>query len=298
MALSIEIRNGFVYLVEARATKTSVTIQKTHYYSFPEEWVTETGINNPEGFSSLLLQHMREQNIRDKKAFVCINNGSVIYRELNLPRVEDRKIPLLVRTEMMSALNLTPDYIMDYVYLNEVESDGSMYYRVLGVAMLKSAIESILEVAKRCHLQLQVIDSATNSILKLVQDNKLVQESDQLIIADVGNGHLKLYLYENGQYALSRNNKLISFKDNSNEEMISTIVDNINKMVQFSYTRKLGTDSKRVVLCGIDELLEDLQKQVSENLLIECEILKKPYFVNGMKYENRYVNAIGTLLRK
>ncbi len=298
MALSIEIRNGFVYLVEARATKTSVTIQKTHYYSFPEEWVTETGINNPEGFSSLLLQHMREQNIRDKKAFVCINNGSVIYRELNLPRVEDRKIPLLVRTEMMSALNLTPDYIMDYVYLTEVESEGSMYYRVLGVAMLKTAIESILDVAKRCHLQLQVIDSATNSILKLVQDNKLVQESDQLIIADVGNGHLKLYLYENGQYALSRNNKLISFKDNSNEEMISTIVDNINKMVQFSYTRKLGTDSKRVVLCGIDELLEDLQKQVSENLLIECEILKKPYFVNGMKYENRYVNAIGTLLRK
>lgn len=298
MALSIEIRNGFVYLVEARATKTSVTIQKTHYYSFPEEWVTETGINNPEGFSSLLLQHMREQNIRDKKAYVCINNGSVIYRELNLPRVEDRKIPLLVRTEMMSALNLTPDYIMDYVYLAEVESEGSMYYRVLGVAMLKSAIESILDVAKRCHLQLQVIDSATNSILKLVQDNKLVQESDQLIIADVGNGHLKLYLYENGQYALSRNNKLISFKDNSNEEMISTIVDNINKMVQFSYTRKLGTDSKRVVLCGIDELLDDLQKQVSENLLIECEILKKPYFVNGIKYENRYVNAIGTLLRK
>lgn len=298
MALSIEIRNGFVYLVEARATKTSVTIQKTHYYSFPEEWVTETGINNPEGFSSLLLQHMREQNIRDKKAYVCINNGSVIYRELNLPRVEDRKIPLLVRTEMMSALNLTPDYIMDYVYLNEVESDGSMYYRVLGVAMLKSAIESILDVAKRCHLQLQVIDSATNSILKLVQDNKLIQESDQLIIADVGNGHLKLYLYENGQYALSRNNKLISYKDNSNEEMIGSIVDNINKMVQFSYTRKLGTDAKRVVLCGIDELLEDLQKQVSENLLIECEILKKPYFVNGVKFENRYVNAIGTLLRK
>jgi Tfp pilus assembly PilM family ATPase len=298
MALSIEIRNGFVYLVEARTTRTSVTIQKTHYYSFPEEWVTETGINNPEGFSSLLLQHMKEQNIRDKKAFVCINNGSVIYRELNLPRVEDRKIPLLVRTEMMSALNLTPDYIMDYVYLNEVESEGAMYYRVLGVAMLKTAIESIVDVAKRCKLQLQVIDSATNSILKLVQDNKLIQESDQLIIADVGNGHLKLYLYENGQYALSRNNKLISYKENSNDEMIGSIVDNINKMVQFSYTRKLGTDSKRVVLCGIDELLEDLQKQVSENLLIECEILKKPYFVNGSKFENRYVNAIGTLLRK
>lgn len=298
MALSIEIRNGFVYLVEARTSRTSVSILRTHYYSFPEEWVTENGIINPDGFSSLLLHHLKEQSIRDKKVYVCINNGSIIYRELNLPRVDDRKIPLLVRTEMMSALNLTPDYIMDYVYLNEVESDGAMYFRVLGVAMLKSAIESILDVAKRCKLQLQVIDSATNSILKLVQDNKLIQDSDQLIIADVGNGHLKLYLYENGQYALSRNNKLISYKEDSNEEMIGSIVDNINKMVQFSYTRKLGTDSKRVILCGIDELLDDLQKQVSENLLIECEVLKKPYFVNGLKFENRYVNAIGTLLRK
>lgn len=298
MALSIEIRNGFVYLVEARTTKSSVGVQKTHFYSFPEEWVTETGVNNPEDFSSLLMQNLREQNMRDKKVYICINNNSVIYRELNLPRVEERKIPLLVRSEMMSALNLTPDYIMDYVYLNEVESDGSMYYRVLGVAMLKTAIESILDVAKRCHLQVQVIDSATNSILKLVQDNKLVQESDQLIIADVGNGHLKLYLYENGEYALSRNNKLMAYSETTSEEMISTIVDNINKMVQFSYTRRLGTDSKRVVLCGIDELLEELQKQVTENLLIECEILKKPHFVNGLKFENRYVNAIGTLLRK
>jgi len=263
-----------------------------------EKWEKEKVFNNVEEFSSLLLQNLREQNMRDKKVYICINNSSVIYRELNLPRVEERKIPLLVRSEMMNALNLTPDYIMDYVYLNEVESDGSMYYRVLGVAMLKKAIESILDVAKRCHLQVQVIDSATNSILKLVQDNKLIQESDQLIIADVGNGHLKLYLYENGEYALSRNNKIMAYSETTSDEIISTIVDYINKMVQFSYTRRLGTDSKRVVLCGIDELLEELQKQVKDNLLIECEILKKPNFVNGVRYENRYVNAIGTLLRK
>lgn len=298
MALSIEIRNGFVYLVEARITKTSITILKTHNYSFPEEWVTETGVNNPEGFSSLLLQHLREQNFKDKKAFICVNNSSVIYRELNLPRVDERKIPLLVKTEMMSALNLTPDYIMDYVYLNEIESDGALYYRVLGVAMLKSVIDNIVDISKRCHLQLQVIDSATNSILKLVQDNKSIKETDQLIIADVGNGHLKLYLYENGEYALSRNNKLNAYKDDSNDEVISAIVDNINKMVQFSYTRQLGTNAKKVILCGTDEVLEELQKQVKENLLIDCEILSKPTFVSGINYENRYVNAIGTLLRK
>ena len=298
MALSIEIRNDFVYLVEARTTKTSVGLQKTHHYSFPEDWVSDAGIVNPEGFSSLLLQHLKEANMRDKKVHFCINNPAVIYRELNIPKVEDRKVPLLVRTEMMSALNLSPDYIMDYVYLNDVEHDGNSYYRVLGVAMQNKAIETVLDVAKQCKLQVLSIDSATNSILKVLEDSKHVENVNQLIVADVGNGHLRLYLFENGIYALSRNNKIASYKDTSTEEFTSSIVENINKMIQFSYTRKVATDSKKVLLVGIDDELEAVQKMVSENLLIDCEILGKPHFVSGLKYENRYVNAIGTLLRK
>lgn len=298
MAISIEIRNDFVYLVEARASKTSVGLLRTHHYAFPEDWVSDAGILNPEGFSSLLLQHLKEAGMREKKVHICINNPAVIYRELNIPKVEDRKIPLLVRTEMMSALNLSPDYIMDYVYLNDVESDGNAYFRVLGVAMQNKAIDTVLDVAKRCHLQVQSIDSATNSILKFLENSKYVESVAQLIVADVGNGHLRLYLFENGIYALSRSNKIVNYKETSDDEFTNSVVENINKMIQFSYTRKTSNDSKKVVLVGIDDKLEAVQRMVSENLLVDCEILTQPYFVTGLKYENRYVNAIGTLLRK
>lgn len=298
MALSIEIRNDYVYLVEARTSKTSVGLQRTHHYAFPEDWVSDAGIVNPEGFSSLLLQHLKEAGIREKKAHFCINNPAVIYRELNIPKVEDRKVAMLVRTEMMSALNLSPDYIMDYVYLNDVEHDGNAYYRVLGVAMQNKAIETVLDVAKRCKLNVQSIDSATNSILKLLEDSKHVENNAQLIVADVGNGHLRLYLFENGIYALSRSNKIVNYKETSDDEFTSSVVENINKMIQFSYTRKTGNDSKKVLLVGIDNELEAVQRMVSENLLVDCEVLTKPHIVTGLKYENRYVNAIGTLLRK
>lgn len=298
MALSIEIRHGYVYLVEARTGKMSVGIQKTHYFEYPDDWVSESGIVNVEGFASLLMQHLKEQNMRDKKAYFCINNNAVIYRELNIPKVEEKKVHLLVKTEMMSALNLTPDYIMDYIYLNDVEIEGNVQSRVLGVAMQIKAIESLLEVAKLCKLDVQGIDSATNSIIKMMEENPLLENTNQLIVADIGNGHLRLYLFENGIYALSRNNKIISYKEVTPEEVTNSIVDNINKMIQFSYTRKSGSDSKKIVITGIDEELEAVQRFVSENLLVDCEILGKPHYVTGHKFENRYTNAVGALLRK
>ncbi|HCT62756.1 MAG TPA: hypothetical protein DIC19_01510 [Erysipelotrichaceae bacterium] len=298
MALSIEIRHGYVYLIEARTGKMSVGIQKTHYFEYPDDWVSESGIVNVEGFASLLMQHLKEQNMRDKKAYFCINNNAVIYRELNIPKVEEKKVHLLVKTEMMSALNLTPDYIMDYIYLNDVEIEGNVQSRVLGVAMQIKAIESLLEVAKLCKLDVQGIDSATNSIIKMMEENPLLENTNQLIVADIGNGHLRLYLFENGIYALSRNNKIISYKEVTPEEVTNSIVDNINKMIQFSYTRKSGSDSKKIVITGIDEELEAVQKFVSENLLVDCEVLGKPHYVTDHKFENRYTNAVGALLRK
>jgi type IV pilus assembly protein PilM len=299
MALSIEIRNGYVYLVEAKTTKTSISIRNLLAYEYPEEWVNDAGIVDIKQFSNLLSVHLKDYRFRDKDAYVCINNPSVIYRELNLPEIDERRLPLLVRSEMMSALNLTPDYIMDYVVLNEFESDSSKFLRVLAVAMQKSAIESVLEVLKQCKLRPVVIDSATNAVLKLVKSTTQIKDSNQVILADIGNGHLRLYLFENGEYGLSRNNKLVTYTEDNRDDIVDTVTENINKMIQFSYTRSRDTDLKKIILTGTDSLLEDVRNSVKENLLVECEILESPSFVvGGVKYENKYVNAIGTLVRK
>lgn len=297
MALSIEIRNGYVYLVEAKTTKTSVSLRNLLAYEYPEEWVNDSGIVNIKDFSNLLIAHLKDYHFREKQAYVCINNSSVIYRELNIPEIDERRIPLLVRSEMMSTLNLSPDYIMDYIVLSEFESDSAKYLRVLAVAMQKTAIESVLEVLKQCRLNPVVIDSATNAILKLVKSTTQLKENEQVILADIGNGHLRLYLFEDGEYGLSRNNKLITYNEDNHDDIVNTITENINKMIQFSYTRSRENELKKIILTGTDLLLEDIQKSVKENLLIECEILEKPGFISG-KFENKYVNAIGTLVRK
>lgn len=301
MPLSIEFKNGFINIVEAKLKKGVISVSNTHTVRYPDEWIDAMSILNMSELHSLLRKELDVMQFKEKSCYLCINNTSIIYRELQVPKLDSKKLPLLVRSEMMEVLNLSPDYIMDYVILEELvdQDTNEDNYRVLAVAMQKSAIESYIELCKLLNLKLISIDSATNSVLKLVSLNPEIVLKEQVILADVGNGHLRLYLFEQGKYVLSRNTRLISYSDTKREEIIGVVEDNINKMIQFSYTRGLKSGIKQIVLFGNDDLLSDVKDRVVNGLIVPCEIFQKPDFVNVEgEFQTLFLNAYGTLLRK
>jgi type IV pilus assembly protein PilM len=301
MALSLEIRSGFVYMVESKSKSKSgpISISKTLFFEFPESWIDNQGVREIDEFGSLLAQHLTKNNIREKDCILCINNASIIYRELIIPKIDDKKTPFIVRSEMMNALNLTPDYIMDFIVLEEIQrEDEATQLRVLAVAMLESAIESYLQAFKKAKCNIVAIDSATNSIIKLANESKVFTDDDPVIIVDVGNSYLRLYLFENGMYVLSRNARLVSYSEGDKESVIPIVEDNINKMIQFSYTRSKKA-VKKIVLMGVDEILPDIQKVLFDSLFVPCDIIQMPStFISTVGYQTKYVNAYGALIRK
>jgi Tfp pilus assembly PilM family ATPase len=299
VAISIEFKAGTVNLVEAKVKKNNIEVKKSHTFEFPETWIDAAGIQEMDSLVLLFEQNLEDQGFRDRSCSICINNSSIIYRELNVPKIEDKKMPLLVRSEMMDVLNLSPDYIMDFIVLDEIETEGVHSYRLLAVAIHSTALESYITLMKRLKLNILSIDSATNAIIKTVGLIPSISEKDQVIIVDVGNGHLRLYLFETGNYVLSRNTRLVGLNENSREEIISTIEDNINKMIQFSYTRGAKGGIKDIVLIGQDEILTDLKNRVTEDLIVPCEVLECPSFISwDQPFQSKYINAIGTLVRK
>ena len=299
MALAIEVGRSNVYIVQAKVRKGKIVIKKMESFDFPEEWISDKGITNVEAFQESLDTTLKEGRFSDKDVYLCINNSSIIYRELVVPRIEEKRLPLLVRSEMMSVLNLTPDYVMDYRILEEVSENERSLYRILAVAIQDKALDTYVGILKNCKLKIRSIDSATNAIIKLSKDLDIFADNQQLILADIANNHLRLYLFENGEYSLSRNNRLIVFNEESEESFINTIVDNINKMVQFSYTRYEGQNAKKIVLTGLDNILPTIKNRINEELMIPCEILDKPRYIESeVEYQQRYINAVGTLIRK
>lgn len=299
MALAIEIGRSSVYLVQAKAKKGKITIKKKACYDFPEEWISDKGISNIEAFTEELMKRLTENHLTDKDVYLCINNASIIYRELVVPRIEEKRLALLVRSEMMNVLNLTPDYVMDFKILEEISENDRSLYRILAVAIQDKALETYLNVLKDCKLKIKYVDSATNAIIKYVSNLDIFTDNQQLILADIANSHLRLYLFENREYSLSRNTRLVLFNEESENAFVDTIVDNVNKMVQFSYTRYEGQNAKKIVLTGLDDILQTIKDRISEELMIPCEILERPSYIQSEdEYQQRYVNAIGTLIRK
>ncbi|MBS3991297.1 MAG: pilus assembly protein PilM [Erysipelothrix sp.] len=297
MSLAIEIKNNEVILVDAKVTKNRIQVKSTHSFGFEESMINQQGIVDSDNFSLVLSQQLSQFKSREKNCNVCINNNSIIYREILVPKVDEKRLPFLVRSEMMSALHLTPDYLVDYVPLEEVERDGHPMYRVLAVAILEVAIESYLKTLKKANLKVNTIDTVTNSIIKLVDTFGLSKTESQFIVADVQKGQLKLYLFDEGVYVLARNTKLTS---NLDEEAMNVdeIIESISKMNQFTFTRN-NKGINHIIYLGLDSVLKELSNGVEETLNIPGKIFNEVINKdNQSSFENKHVNAIGVLLRK
>ncbi len=303
MAIGIEFKNGSVNLVEAKVKRNSVVCKSAFSFDFEGDWIDQQGISDS-NFDNLLMvfeQKLEEFGLSDiREGYVCLNNTSVIYREIITPKIDEKKLAFIVRSEMMDTLNLTPDYIMDFIILESILDENEREaYRLLAVAVLDSALESYINLLRSLKIKPVVIDSATNAIIKVMETYPVMEKMDQVIITEVGDGHLRLYLFDRGQYILSRNVRLVTYSDFARDEYLDTIEDNISKMIQFSYTRGIKNGVDKIFLIGKDEILDEINERVNKNLLVDSEILSQPSFVDGdCEFQTQYTNVLGTMLRK
>ena len=300
MPIVFEFKNDMVNIVEARSKGGIFDVKKSISVSIPEDWIDSQGIKELDDLYLLLSSTMDMENIRTKDAVVCLNNPYIIYREIVIQNMDKKKMALIVRSEMMDALNLTPDYIMDFIVIEEfVGENGVSMARLLAVASLSSALESFIDLMKKLKLKLTCIDTSNNALVKLVDISPELKSVEQLILVDISRKHLRLYFFELGKYILTRNVKISQLDEVTDEEAINIIEDHINKMIQFSFTRENKQGEKKIVLAGRDAILENLKTRVLNDLLVPCEILSKPNFVSiEGEFETSYINAYSALIRK
>ena len=298
MGLVIEIKNNEILIVNAKVKKSVIEVGSHLSFDIPEKMVNQNGVMDRDTFALMLSQHLETINVKRKECYVCLNNNSVIYREILIPRVEEKQLGLLVRSEMMNALHLTPDYLMDYVILAETVHEGSPMYRVLAVAILENAIKSYIAAFRKANLKVRSLDTAMNAIRKIIESYVPVNLDHQFVVADIQRGQLKLYLFDKGVYVLTRNIRLSAFSDDNTETIFEEVFESISKMNQFSFSRN-DKGIQDIVFVGVDEVLPLIKDRISESLGISTRLVSEVINKTEISgFVNKYANAIGTLIRK
>ncbi len=299
MPLSIEIRLKQMQVVQTAVTKNRIHYKKTCSVPLEDGWIDAKGIADPAAVTFALNKALEDNGIKEKKCTLCINNPSVIYRELTIPKVDDKRVAFVIRSEMIATLDLTHDYIVDFVILDETTEAHKTHVRVLAVAISEKALASYIDVCTKVGLKVDVVETATTSVIKLVSKSDVCEGNDPTLVADIENDIMKLYLFENKSYILLRNTKLNNVDSKNNIEWISNIEDDINKMMQFQFTRPSHIGIKRIVIFGDHPLIPQIKNAVSESLSVETLLYPKPDFLSGREESYLpYLNAIGAALRK
>jgi type IV pilus assembly protein PilM len=299
MPLSIEIRLKQMLVVQTVVTKNRIHYKKTCVVDLEDGWIDAKGITDPAAVAFALNTALELNDIKETKCTLCINNPSVIYRELTIPKVEDKRIPFMVRSEMIATMDLAHDFVIDFVILDESTEAHKTHIRLLAVAISEKALSTYISLCTKVNLKVQVVDTATTSVIKLVHKSDIYDDENPTLVADIENDIMKLYLFENKKYILIRNTKLNEVDPTRKSEWIGDIEDNINKMLQYQFTRPSRIGIKKIVFFGNHPLINDIKESVSENLSIETQNYPKPDFLSG-RDDNflPYMNAIGAALRK
>lgn len=294
--LAIEIRDRHVLFVEGKANQKKITVKKVLSAPYDIHGVTGHGIEESEAFTQFISDCIHSNRFKDTKdVTVCFNQTNSIFREIRVPAVNEKKLAVLVRAEMINALNLSQDYLVDFVILDESFEDEGHYYTVLAVALQEDYYRSYMQIFNKVGLKVKVADFSANAMIKMMEVSNHLHVNELSIVLNVSKETLRMYLFNGFEYVFARTVTL-----NEEEEFEAAVIDNLNKMIQFTYTRVNANEYTQVILTGDDELFSVVSEAIAESLKIKCLPYQLPVQVVNQTKESLapYVHTIGAMMRR
>ncbi len=242
-----------------------------------------------------LATKLKATNWKMKNVTLLVNNNDVLYREMTLPDIEQKKLVNIIANELKSSSINNDTYISDYIELSKEDKK----VRVLTGSVTKACMESYIDFSKSANFKsFDKIDVAYNALFNYFAKTDLSKDKDAKLLVDVSNRFMKFYLFEEGTFVLVRT---IRFTGSGVfTQTVGQISDEISKMLQFQISRHTGFDIKGVYFFGDHEELNSIIAYIKESTDVPCaEIPKVKTLETPVEFNYlRNIYAIGSLVRK
>lgn len=225
----IEIRDNSIVLIKARKRKSSIDVLNHQIIDLP---VGYKSLMTDSNLMSEVHHQIRHFYSQDRDCLLCLSITSVIYRDILTPKTNKKYLRSLVKHELINALNLSSDYLIDYAQVGEITTENVKQSKLLISAIQTNHLTEILNFFERCGLNIKKIDVSIHGLIQLNRHSQLIQPILNTVIVDVSSKQIRQFLFENGQFSYHRVTKVNLDNDLSNNYMV--VLDAIEKMIQFS----------------------------------------------------------------
>lgn len=284
--------------------------------------------------SSVIKSAVKSNGMSANQVSFLLNSTSILNRELVVPKGDPKKLAPIVHNEMLQYLSGDDEYAIDFLFNPDPVLETPGMQRVNASSVPKQMVSDYHALTRMMGfkpLSLQMNSSAVAKIMKGAKINDQRIDGKSMIICDIGAASMNIYLFSDDRMLFSRCIRT-SYEDfvrsllaldefNSPQDIyqkvdvapaslagndriaqaatlfLSTISEEIQRMIQFSISRKLSSPLSTVYLCGGVSALSG----ITENL---CAALDLPVFtIDSVSritapsdiYVGEYLNTIAAI---
>ena len=241
-----------------------------------------------------------QNNIKDKEAIVCINSGSILYKDMVIPKPKKISNSAAIESMILTTMGITKEYNISYSIVGETKDENDQpALKILATACPQRMVDGYIRLFTQLGIKLHQINVSNNCITRLILNTPKLEASMPLMLVQIDNDFINLNLYEDNQLTLSRYVRVDPYDYNNDDDYINQAVyDNLFRTLQFTSQRKDAKPLKEIMFYGQVNDFISLSNAVS-NFNVPSHILNIPNnIVTFCDFDfAEYANAIGAFFK-
>ncbi len=298
--LSIDITDKQVKLVRGNLSGNKIRVLEVETRDLTVGSVSNGYVTDIPMVAGEITDIIATKNIKEKEAIVCINSGSILYKDLVVPKPKKISNSAAIEAMIINTMGITNEYNISYSVIGETkdENDAPML-RILATACPQRMVDGYIRLFTQLGLTLRQINVSNNCISRLILNTPKLESAMPLMLVQVDNDFVNINLYEDGQVTLNRYVRIDPYDYGDDEDYVNQAVyDNVFRTIQFLSQRKDQRPLKEIMFYGHVRDFIALSNAVS-SFNVPAHILSMPNnIVTFCDFDfSEYANAVGAFFK-
>ncbi|MCR4779665.1 MAG: competence protein ComA [Ruminiclostridium sp.] len=298
--LSIDITDKQIRLVRGALNGNKIRVLEVETRNLAAGCISNGYVTDIPMVAGEITDIIATNNIKDKEAIVCINSGSILYKDMTIPKPKKISNSAAIESMILTTMGITKEYNISYSIVGETKDENDQpAIKLLATACPQRMVDGYIRLFTQLGIKLHQINVSNNCITRLILNTPKLEGSMPLMLVQIDNDFINLNLYEDNQLTLSRYVRVDPYDYNNDEDYINQAVyDNLFRTLQFTSQRKDAKPLKEIMFYGQVTDFISLSNAVS-NFNVPSHILNIPNnIVTFCDFDfAEYANAIGAFFK-
>ena len=298
--LSIDITDKQIRLVRGALNGAKIRVLEVETRDLTAGSVSNGYVTDIPMIAGEITDIIATKNIKDKEAIVCINSGTILYKDLTIPKPKKISNSAAIESMILTTMGITKEYNISYSVIGEEKDENDQpVLKLLATAVPQRMVDGYIRLFTQLGIKLQQINVSNNCITRLILNTPKLESSMPLMLVQIDNDFININLYEDNQLSLSRYVRVDPYDYNNDDDYVNQAVyDNIFRTLQFTSQRKNSKPLKEIMFYGQVKDFISLSNAVS-SFNVPSHILNIPNnIVTFCDFDfAEYANAIGAFFK-